>query len=87
MLEGKSLSELNTKLRIIFIAGLILNSSTGVIIIVTCYKNQDSNKENNAKYWRDWLNLVAAAVSNFMLVDALRRLRKIVKGVFTVDTW
>lgn len=87
MLEGKSLSALNTNLRIIFIAGLILNSSTGVIIIVTCYKNKDSNPANDAKYWRDWLNLVAAAVSNIMLVDALRRLRKIVKGVFTVDTW
>lgn len=73
-----------TRLRWYFLAGLLLNISTGVIIILTAYCK---NKYPNLKYWRDWLNLAAAAVSNIMLIDALRRLRKIVKGVFSVDTW
>lgn len=73
-----------TRLRWSFLAGLLLNISTGVTIILTAYYK---TKYPNLKYWRDWLNLAAAAVSNIMLIDALRRLRKIVKGVFAVDTW
>ena len=67
--------------------GLLLNISTGVTIIMTAYSKSNYNKYPKLEFWRDWLNLIAAAVSNIMLIDALRRLRKIVKGVFAVDTW
>lgn len=73
-------------MRLFFLIGLLLNFSTGVLTILTAYlKVKDDNK--NAYKWRDWINLVAAAVSNIVLLDALRRLRKLVKGVFAVDTW
>ena len=84
MLDGQNMKTFTTRLRWFFLAGLLLNISTGVTIILTAYYK---TKYPNLKYWRDWLNLAAAAVSNIMLVDALRRLRKIVKGVFAVDTW
>lgn len=38
-------------------------------------------------YIRDWLLLIAAGLSNLLLIDALYKLRKVVKGVFAVDTW
>ena len=84
MLNGQNMKTFTTRLRWSFLAGLLLNISTGVTIILTVYYK---TKYPNLKYWRDWLNLAAAAVSNIMLIDALRRLRKIVKGVFAVDTW
>ena len=86
MLDGQNMKTFTTRLRWFFLAGLLLNISTGVAIILTAYYKTKS-KYPNLKYWRDWLNLAAAAVSNIMLIDALRRLRKIVKGAFSVDTW
>ena len=84
MLNGQNIKTFTTRIRWYFLAGLLLNISTGVTIILRPYYRK---KYPNLKYWRDWLNLAAAAVSNIMLIDALRRLRKIVKGVFAVDTW
>ena len=84
MLDGQSMKTFTNRLRWLFLAGLLLNISTGLILILTAYYK---TSYPSLKYWRDWLNLTAAAVSNIMLIDALRRLKKIVKGVFAVDTW
>ena len=84
MLNGTSMKTFKTQTRCIFVIGLLLNVSTGVTIVVNVYKR---NHHPNIFKWRDWLNFAAAAVSNLLLIDALRRLRKIIKGDFAVDTW
>ncbi len=84
MLDGTSMKTFKIQARFIFVIGLLLNVSTGVTIVVNVYKRCDLT---NMYKWRDWLNFAAAAISNLLLIDALRRLRKIIKGDFAVDTW
>lgn len=84
MMQQQNIASLVFRLRGIFFAGLVLNMITGMLVVVTCYVKQ---KNDSIQYYRDWLNLLAAIISNVLLIDALRRLNKIVKGVFAVDTW
>jgi len=84
MLNGQNIKTFTIRLRLSFLAGLLLNFSTGVTIILTVYYKI---KYPELKKWRDWVNLTAAAVSNIILIDALLKLRKIVKAAFVVDTW
>ena len=71
------------KIRIVFFTGLLLNLSSGSLIIVAYYELSSRKFEN----WVEAINVAPSFISVFFLVDAMRRLRTIVKSKFAIDTW
>ena len=71
------------KVKTIFFSGLLINLSTGALIIVAYYEISSRKFES----WVEAINVAPAFISVFFLVDAMRRLRTIVKSKFVVDTW
>lgn len=71
------------KIKLIFFAGLLLNLSTGSLIIVAYYELSSRRFEN----WVEAINIAPSFISIIFLLDAMRRLRTIVKTKFQIDTW
>jgi len=71
------------KIKIVFFTGLMLNLSSGSLIIVAYYELSSRKFEN----WVEAINVAPSFISVFFLVDAMRRLRTIVKSKFAIDTW
>ena len=81
----KQLDQFKTevKIKIIFFVGLLLNLSTGSLIIVAYYELSSRTFEN----WVEAINIAPSFISIIFLLDAMRRLRTIVKTKFQIDTW
>lgn len=60
-----------------------MNLSTGSLIIVAYYNLSNRKLEN----WVEAINVAPSLVSIFFLLDALRRLKGIVKSKLAFDTW
>ena len=71
------------KIKIVFFTGLLLNLSSGSLIIVAYYELSSRKFEN----WVEAINVAPSFISVFFLVDAMRRLRTIVRSKFAIDTW
>lgn len=71
------------KIKVIFFSGLLINLSTGTLIIVAYYELSSRKFEN----WVEAINVAPSFISVIFLVDAMRRLKNIVKSKFTIDTW
>jgi hypothetical protein len=71
------------KIKVILLIGLLLNLSTGSLIIVAYYELYSHRFEN----WVEAINVAPSCISIIFLLDAMRRLRTIVKAKFQIDTW
>ena len=71
------------KIKVISIIGLLVNLSTGCLLITAYYELTSRKFEN----WVEAINVAPSFISVFFLVDAMRRLRSIVKSKFLIDTW
>jgi len=59
------------KIKVIFFSGLLINLSTGTLIIVAYYERYSRKFEN----WVEAINVAPSFISVIFLVDAMRRLR------------
>jgi len=68
---------------VIWIVGFLLNFSSGSLIIACAYNDPTNAFQTFSKS----MNIIPGVISIIILFDALHRLRRLSKGVFSLETW
>ncbi len=82
VLTNQNLNSLDLRLNLVFYLGLLFTLATGSLIVAAYYK-LTVNIEN----WVEILNIAPPLVSVLFLVDAMRRLQKVIQNKFAINMW
>lgn len=77
------MARLDIYVKLIFFIGLVINLSGGYFVLLA-FNHVLSNQIEDAT---DAFNVVPEFISVVFLADALRRIKKISKNTFEVDSW